>query len=202
MRFLVVCALCLLAGCPGYDSPWTIRVALERQSIARDELGISQQAAVLPGDAWLSLHSWEDTDVVYPVVADATGELQVESPFEPTVDEAHGVLLTWTRLSRDTEPAEKHPDVQYATILIDSTVVPTAREFAASASAPRLTLELAIKVPPTCGVPPPSFGGNVEGCLTGAGTTCDRAPLAIRDGLYRAGPLGVFMEVMSQDCVE
>ena len=187
-----------LVGCMDFDSTWDVRVGIPMQTLAPTELGITNGATVIPGDAWISIRSWYGSDVTYPVVTDGA-ELRVESTFDPA-QPVHGVLLTMTRLAQGSDPPEKHPDVQYATVFVEALVAPTVRDVAFAGQTTMLTVELAFNVPPTCGEPPPSGGGTVEGCLVGS--DCEPMPLARRDGLYQAGPIGISVEVLRQDCVE
>jgi hypothetical protein len=195
---LALLALLGVTGCMDFDSTWEVRVGIPTQTLAPADLGIAGTATVVPGDAWISIRSWGGSDVTYPVVTDGA-ELRIESAFDPAAP-AHDVLLTMTRLSRETEPAEEHPDVQYATLFVEALVVPTLRDVAAAGQSTLLTIELEANVPPTCGEPPASVGGSVDGCLVGS--ACDPMPLARRDGLYQMGPIAISVEVLRQDCVE
>ena len=187
-----------LVGCMDFDSTWDVRVGIPTQPLAPADLGIMNAAAVEPGEAWISISSWYGSDVTYPIVSDGSG-LLLESTFNPA-GPAHGVLLTMTRLSQNAEPAEEHPAVQYATVMVEAVIAPTLRDIAPASQRTMLTIELEINVPPTCGEPPPSVAGSVEGCLVG--TNCEPTPLARRDGNYRAGRLDISFEVLRQDCVE
>jgi hypothetical protein len=187
-----------LVGCMDFDSTWDVRVGIPTQPLAPADLGIMNAAAVEPGEAWISISSWYGSDVTYPIVSDGSG-LLLESTFNPAAP-AHGVLLTMTRLSQNAEPAEKHPAVQYATVMVEAVIAPTLRDIAPASQRTMLTIELEINVPPTCGEPPPSVAGSVAGCLVG--TDCETTPLARRDGIYQAGPLGISFEVLRQECVE
>jgi hypothetical protein len=201
MRVAILLVVVALAACaPQYDSPWLMRAGISAQPIARERLGIADTAAVQPGNAWIALRSYDGSDVVYPVVVDETGGLRVESPFDPAIAESHGALVTSTRLSRDAEPAEEHPTVQYATLFVEATVAPLLRDAAHAGGATALTVELDVHVPSACLPPPPSVAGTVEGCLSGGGTTCDESVLARRDGLYQTGPIAMTIEVLGQEC--
>src|SRR4051794_35840264 len=126
MRGLVL-VLVGIAGCADYDLAWQIRVGVPAQSLARADVAIADQAVVAPGDAWIAIRTDDSTDVVYPIADDGPA-LSLESPFEPMRDDSHAALVTMTRLSRDTEPAEAHPAQQYATIFVDAIVAPTVRD--------------------------------------------------------------------------
>src|SRR5258708_5332001 len=127
MRGLVL-VLVGLVGCADYDPPWVVRIGVPAQPLTRAQLAIGDQAQVGPGDAWIAIRSYDSADVVYPVAQDTPpGELYLESPFDPARDDSHGALLTMTRLSRDTEPAENHPGHQYATVFLDAVVAPAVR---------------------------------------------------------------------------
>ena len=198
MRGAALALVVGLVGCADFDSTWEVRVGIPAQPLAPADLGIVDTATVVPGDAWISIRSWGGSDVTYPVVTDGA-TLRLESTFDPAAP-AHGVLLTMTRLSRDTEPAEMHPDVQYATLFVEALVVPQVRDVAAAGQATMLEIEVEANVPPTCGEPPPSVGGTITGCLVG--TDCDAMPLARRDGFYQAGPIAISVAILRQDCVE
>jgi hypothetical protein len=185
-----------LAGCTTYDSPWQIRVGVVAQTITRDALRIAAEQRIVAGDVWLSIRSWGGADVAYPVVEDGDG-LRVASAFDSAREDPHGALEISTRLSRDAEPAEQHPDVQYATLFIEATVA--RHHDQARVIEPRLTIELEVDVPRACDPPPIAVTGTVEGCL-GAGGECGLVPLARRDGSYRAGPLALGMVVLWQQC--
>lgn len=195
MRWLV---LALLGGCTTYDPTWELRAAITTQPLTRAELGIADQVPITPGSAWLSIHSYGTDDVVYPIVDDASG-LRVESPFDAAATEQHGDLVTSTRLSRDTEPAEQHPSRQYATLFIDAVVDAAIRD-TPTADNRTLTIELDIPVPETCKMPFDAIAGTVEGCLDGV--SCPKVALAREGGGYRMGPLIVALEVLPQMCLE
>src|SRR5687767_8428107 len=128
MRSIALVVVVGFAACtPQFDTPWQVRVGIPSQPIARDRLGIDDTAAVETGDAWIAVRSYGSSDVVYPVVVDESGELRIASPFDSALPESHGALLTTTRLSRGTEPAEEHPTVQYATLFVEATVAPLLR---------------------------------------------------------------------------
>jgi hypothetical protein len=196
---LLLAVLVGLAGCMDFDPPWAVRVGVPTQPLAPIDLGVSNAAIVAPGDAWISIRSWDGTDVTYPVVSDGAG-LRLQSTFDPARPDSHATLMLLTRLSKNAEPAEEHPDVQYATVMVEAIVAPTLRDIAPASQSTMMTIELDINVPRTCGEPPPSVAGTVEGCLVG--TDCPSTALARRDGVYQAGPLGINFEVLRQECVE
>lgn len=187
-----------LAACSTYDPPWQVRVGVPAQSLTRAELAIVDSAAVGPGDAWIAIRSYDSTDVVYPVAQDTT-DLYLESPFDPTISDPHAALVTSTRLSRDTEPAEKHPAHQYATVFIEAIVAPSVRDAIAAGMPQQLTIELEVPTDGPCTTPAVMVAGSVTGCLSGS---CEAAPLGRRDGLYQAGPLGLSIEVLGEQCAE
>jgi hypothetical protein len=200
MRCIALVIVGLASCMPQYDTPWQMRAGIPAQPIARDRLGIADTAAVQPGDVWIALRSYDGSDVAYPIVVDESGGLRIESPFDPALPESHGALVTSTRLSRGTEPAEEHPTVQFATLFVEATVAPLVRDAAHAGGASALTLELDVVVPRTCLPPPASVAGSVDGCLSGGGTTCDESVLARRDGLYRVGPIAMSIELLWQEC--
>lgn len=194
----VVLVLVGLAACDNYDPPWQVRVGVPAQPLARAELAISDSASVGPGDAWIAIRSYGSADVVYPVAQDAS-ELYLESPFDPSIDDPHATLVTMTRLSRDSEPAEKHPVRQYATVFVEAIVAPAVRDAIAAGMPQQLTIELEVPSDGPCAMPAVMVEGTVTGCLAG---TCAPAPLARRDGLYQAGPLGLSIDILGEQCAE
>lgn len=199
MRGLVL-VLLGLAACDTYDSPWQVRVGIPAQPLTRADLAIADSAAVGPGDAWIAIRAYDSADVVYPIAEDTT-ELYLESPFDPSREDPHAALVTTTRLSRDTEPAEKHPSRQYATVFMEAIVAPAVRDAIAAGMPQQITIELEVPSAGPCATPAVSVAGAVTGCLAGGGQ-CDAAPLGRRDGLYQAGPLGLSIEVLGEQCAE
>jgi hypothetical protein len=195
----VVLVLVGLAACDTYDPTWQVRVGVPAQPLARADLAIGDAAAVGPGDAWIAIRSYDSTDVVYPIAQD-TSDLYLESPFDPTIDDPHAALVTATRLSRDAEPAEKHPARQYATVFVEAIVAPAVRDAIAAGMPQQLAIELEVPSDGPCAKPAVMVAGSVTGCLSGG--SCAAAPLGRRDGLYQAGPLVLSIEVLGEQCAE
>lgn len=198
MRWLLV--LVGLAACDNYDPPWQLHIGLPAQPITRADLAIADSASVGPGDVWIAIRSYDSADVVYPVAEDTT-ELYLESPFDPSRDNSHAALVTSTRLSRDSEPAEMHPSHQYATVMVEAVVAPAIRGALPAGIAQQMTIELEVPSAGPCAKPAVMVAGTITGCLAG-GPDCKVGPLARRDGLYRAGPLGLSIEVVGEQCAE
>ena len=204
MRWLV---LVVLAGC-SYDNPWQLRVALAEQAISRSDIGLSDRAAISIGDLWVSARSYGSGDIAYPIVPGAGDKLVVTSAFQPTItpyDEPRDALVTWTRLSKDTEPADRHPTTQYATVFLDVHLDVAQRGQATGPLASGLAsleLDLDVPVPAPCNLPTAVLGGSVRGCLAAcaADVTTPLVPLA--DGSYGAGPFRIWLQLVPEQCLE
>jgi len=202
MRLAILVAL---AGC-SYDDPWEMRVALGEQVIARGDIGLADQATVSVGQLWVSVSS--DGDVAYPVTAGAGDKLVVESLFQPTIPPDYvprDSLATWTRLSKDTEPAEMHPTTQYATVFIDVQLAEAQRGGATgplASGVARLELDLEVPGPPPCGLPTTVFGGTVRGCLAACAADVTTPLVHLDDEWYAAGPFRIWLQLVPVQCAE
>lgn len=189
-----------------YDPPWQLSASVPPQTLARETLGIHDDAHLAAGDMWVALHSYGDGDGVFPI-SGAPGEpLSVHSPHIAGNVYSPGAFVFSSRLVQDTEPVDDDPARQFATLFVDVLLLDDhARSHSTEplrSGSGHLQIELVIPGSGACTEPPEHVYGTVRGCLAAHCAASGTDLVSAGDDLYLAGPFALTITVLPFYCAE